>query len=742
VAMEPEAQAQASEKLAGFVFDALVERARLQTGANVQDLDLRLDELGLGLEQRLLQGEDVVRLLQGQNPAAEIDRHFAQGARLKLLAASEEEQAGLVASLPSWLGWIEAYTPFAPTAATLNAAPAPLRPRLRAGLAAALAQEANSVSATPATARPWLLEPLLAADGGGSLLIPLRQQAKLARRLDLLLASATDRWDVLTRVVTECDDPWLLRYLCGSPLLFSEDALAVRLLARGSHRHVSCALYALHLAADHAPEVASRLLSELDLLEPEDAAPRVLDIYAQTWLEGGEPEVLRAALLRWLATRLVRDGEGLWSAAIGGALARDARVLRQVYLVADMATVLRERAPGVAARLAQRIVGGFFAAFTPAGCGHPLADDEWQARLGEGLALAAGIYPELADQVERFGLELAERGQAWLEAAAPKQGSDLSGPVDHLVARMLRLYGNVVRRCARSLWKQAPESPLALRWYLLLARVLLANRRRAGGNGTFGALEHLLPSVFQGDPAETLLAEAAALDQRTLLHSRQAVGPERWLPTSLLADLGRGQGLEIEASGQGLGRAAAQRWDGGPLWVQIGAPLGAASTWQVLAGLDALLTVLRLPLSLFGYRKAASLRIDASQLVLRTEARLLGLGLPSKELRLPLEGLRVASRKHPSALAPRVVGLSALALGSVTGTALLFGGLDLGLLRDAASGAALVLAALFYDGSCHRAYLRAREEVLLELTPAGEREPQLLSLLQSEQAAVLRRLSS
>jgi len=205
-----------------------------------------------------------------------------------------------------------------------------------------LATQANSLGTASLAPSPWLLDQLLTGPDDGGSAVYLAEQAHLVERAEVLLQhEGEDRWVFVRRFIAECRDALLLRYLCNSPALFGPDAIAVRLLARGSHRHVSCALYALSLAPGRVQETTRLLLPELERLPREQAAARVLDIYAQTWLDRGEPEMLRATLLRWLIDQIEAGPEGeRWLVALQRGLSQDARSLRQVFLLADLGDLI------------------------------------------------------------------------------------------------------------------------------------------------------------------------------------------------------------------------------------------------------------------------------------------------------------------------------------------------------------------------------------------------------------------
>jgi len=622
-----------------------------------------------------------------------------------------------------------------------------------------LATQANSLGTASLAPSPWRRDQLLTGPDAGGSAVYLAEQAHLVERAEVLLQhEGEDRWVFVRRFIAECRDALLLRYLCNSPALFGPDAIAVRLLARGSHRHVSCALYALSLAPGRVQETTRLLLPELERLPREQAAARVLDIYAQTWLDRGEPEMLRATLLRWLIDQIEAGPEGeRWLVALQRGLSQDARSLRQVFLLADLGELLRSRSGQTPALLHQELLRTFFAAFTPAGVSHPLADALWRARLGDALAEAAESHPELAERLEQFGVGLPALAAAWVapgqagEAPAhqapapagegPADGPSLSPEAQRLASLFLRLFGGTVVHAARALWRRRAGTQQALAFYGLLARVLATQRLLAGGAGAFGALEHLLPlEDGAAGISPELLQKAAFVEQRALEHPRQVARRVRWLPASLRDELRSSSTLSqpflpVMAPGE--------VWDGRPVWAARLPSRPRESTLPTLLGLDALLLLLRLPLRLFGYCSLDELALEEHHIILRRVFKLLGLRVGRRVDQFPLEGLRADLRPSPAPLFVRLAGWIVLLTSAVLGTLLLFAGLDeAGVTTQALLGIGVIVGGLLYDASCHHRYLQWRDEGVLVLHPLGQPQPVALSLLRQDRELVGARLGA
>lgn len=723
--------------LADQVFDRLIARSR-------QALREPGEPLGAG-EAEILAPEDA-ELEDDEPPGGAIPALFARGCRQHLERLEQDERPSCLRRVAHDLARLEGRAPQGLLAALRRELSQPQLQLLTEAMAADLARDANASWRGSTEGTTWLLEQLLGAAGEDSSLVAPGGQSSLLRRAELLLQESGDRWIVLRRLAAECDNVWLLRYLFSSPALFGPDELAVRLLARGSHRHVSCGLYALHLAPGRALEVSGALIEELEGQGPAAACSRVLDIYAQLWLNGGEPEVLRATLLRWLAARLRADeplpagagraapGQGGWLPALVESLDQGPRMLRQVFLLADLAELLRPRSPRHAALLHHAVLRLFCATFTPAGVRHPLMDSLWRSRVGDALAEMMDLYPELAERLEALGLGLPLAAARWLDGATRGQGG---GELAELATLFLRLFGGTLSHAARELWRRMPRSATALRCYRALARVLAAHRDHAAGAGTFGALEHLLPLEGADRLSDELLGNAAIIDLRAQDHARTGRRRVRWLPVSLRDELGA-SGMVSMPSLPLLSES--ELWNGQPVWARRLRRSPGRGALSTLLGLDALLLLLRLPLRLLGHERQGELLLEGNQLVLREATRLLGVRFRLREQRLPLEGLRIERQGLPPAQAVRLVGWLVLTTGAVLGTLMTYTGLETGLTGNALAGAGLIFGSLLYDASCHHRYLSATDEALLLLTPLGRSAPLSLLLGREQRERVAARL--
>ncbi len=710
-----------TDNLARFVFQTLWERAQKdERGAEPGPDGPTWDGPEVGPEAEVLEA-----LAKGHDHPA-IPELFARGMRLELDATSGSSRLSFLELTARAIAWNEEHGPWGLSRAALaEITSSGDRVALKVGLARELVREANDAATTVLRADPWILPHLASDKDGVSLVIPMRRQARMARRVDELLEDPVGRWDAVDELTSSCQDPWILRYLCGLPQLFEHDEVAVSLLAHGDHRQVSCGIYALDLAPEKANHVAGRVLEHIAGMAPAEAAARVLDIYAQLWLNHGRPESLRAGLLNWARGQL---HDSTWLGSVFAAAARDPRSLRQVFFFADLADLVAYEAPAAGGLLYQQVVRTWLASFTPRGVIHPLADKLWQERVGESMAWASRLYPELPGMLRGFGLDLPGFAESWAESF-PEEARGLA-------TRLVRLFGSVVRRSARAVWFRTDGSDEARAWYRTLLEVYCRHRSHAGTTGAFGAIEHILPKDCPGEEAaETLLQDAAAMDLRSLVHSKRPVGPERWLPGPSYQDLLRSEAQAVHGI-----PTESEAWDGSEIQVLPASP-EPPSPLPTILGVEALETLMAAPLALLGRRRVSTMRIHGNNLVLTTRSRLLGVTTGTREIRIPLHGAAVRVERFPRARVLNAAGFGVLLAGSLYGTSLLFDGLEHGDGARALAAIGVVAAALLYDATCHFRHLTAMELVRLVITPPGAKEPVVMALPADAASAVLTRLT-
>lgn len=357
---------------------------------------------------------------------------------------------------------------------------------------------------------PWLLSRLIRIHEEGP--NPHRGKAWLAlkRHVNRVLETRQHRWRFIRSMAEGCHDPRMLHYLCTAPAMVEDPEVCTIFLTRGNSKLISCALFALqqHTRAD---VVVDEILAHMTERPLPEIGERLVEIYAQLHLPARRSASLDglAVGIRALLQDKVHDAP---IDTLLGAVANDARALRQCVLLADSVQRGHSVFTPKLRQLLERVLNTFLQSFTPVGCRHALNDETFRNATRRALiSLLASDVPDVAPRLEAFGLDLGSLAGQWDREDAAAQA--------RLLGRFLGIYGYTMVGVARGLYAAPDTRDMGVGIYATLIRVYLSYRVSDEGTGWFGAIEYALPALF----ADLLAGEARSADPRRIDEAAAAV---------------------------------------------------------------------------------------------------------------------------------------------------------------------------------------------------------------------------
>ncbi len=582
------------------------------------------------------------------------------------------------------------------------------------------------------TGDPWLLSRLLRLHEQGP--SPGRGGAWLALKLHVnrILQAGRHRWRFIRSLAEGCHDPRMLHYLCIAPAMVEDPEVLHVFLSRGNSKLVSCALFAMQLHSE-SRGVVERLLEHFRERPLPEVGDRLVEIYAQLHLLTHPAPALNRMATGIRELLRERIGEGSVEPLLG-AIANDARALRQVVLLADLVEERDDLERPELRQLLERVVATFIQSFTPSGVDHFLNDSIFHGavRRALGRLLAAGV-PEVQRRLEDFGLDLDGSAAQWLKG-------ERDDALERLLGRFLGVFAHTLVGVCRSLYNRSDAREQGLAAYRLLVRVYLAHFQIAPGTGWFGAMEYVLPATFpdlmEGEPQAERLDEAAQLVAKVEeelwpeLDTRPADAPVVFSEEPL------GLGPPTPTGEPLLAHTPRREHVVAEVELVSAVPGPAGSVLRAWLGLDLLREAGAGLMRFLGVRRHAQLTLSEREFILSavTAAGETPIDTDARSHALSdLVAVRVRQRMRTFYL---VCGLAMLVFCGLLGGHLLFAGLRAAESGTVVAGGALLAFGAVFDLALARIAARHRRFVLLELVCRSRPRP-IRVLVHAEEGAHL-----
>jgi hypothetical protein len=337
----------------------------------------------------------------------------------------------------------------------------------------------------------WTLSTLLNLYEAGPSALAGRRWDLLRRHIDRIMQCRHHQWRArFLRVLAEaCQDHRVLYFIFTSPAVIEDSEIPFTFLTRFNPKLISCALFIMHYRKANR-RLINRLFEHFSEKSLASVGERLVEIYSQLNLfehPSKSIEVLREGLVHIVEYKIKDEPVDV----LLNAVKNDARAFRQNLLLAHVVPTDRGRTTIVQSQLLERVLQGFFLAFTPSGVRHPLNDDLYRNGVVHAIVELIRVQDnQQGAHLRSVGLNLHNDAQRWLPDEEDQAKRKL------LLSYFIGIFAYVLIRAARSLYINLDTRPQAMELYRILVELYLAQPIESFESGGYGTLSPILQTLY------------------------------------------------------------------------------------------------------------------------------------------------------------------------------------------------------------------------------------------------------
>lgn len=589
----------------------------------------------------------------------------------------------------------------------------------------------------------WTLSALLGLYEAGPSALAGRRWDLLRRHIDRIMQCKHHQWRArFLRVVAEsCQDHRVLYFIFTSPAVIEDSEIPFIFLTRFNPKLISCALFIIHYRKANR-RLINRLLEHFSDKSLAAVGDRLVEIYSQLYLfehPSKSIEIIREGLVHLVEHKTKKEPIDV----LLNAVKNDARAFRQNLLLAHVVPTDRGKTSVPQTQLLERVLQGFFLAFTPSGVRHPLNDDVYRNGVVHAIVELMRIRDnQQGAHLRSVGLNLHNDAQRWLPDDEDQAKRKL------LLSYFIGIFTYVLIRAGRSLYMNVETRPQAMELYRILVELYLTHPIESFESGGYGTLNpilqtlypDLISSEYMEAPSRSRVEEVAdllaQLEYEQFSADRLTGLLEEWKEKNYGRDLAQAQEEdeiepvevadplpELEISTKGHIPIITHQAIEAPVVLLSRRENKNQSVLRAYLGLDFLQYLSQKILHYLGFQTMGRLTLLDDQIIFKEQTQRNGHDFARSEVRFHTSQVNGIQLTQPFRYFYSVLGVCVLATLSLSGGHFLFAGVQgfemgLGLV-----GLGMILVGFFFDSMMSSLSERGRNKVILDIFRHNQSRP-------------------